>query len=173
MVYRPRIVDSILDRKLSVFGAVVITGPKGCGKTTTAKQKAKSVIEFQDEDRRERYLSVASEMPSKLLEGTMPVAMQTSSLLSPGFVLFPRFLLGRGILPPLSGPLNDSLRYISSICISDPASALKGGSVSKSISKMRLSPLEQNIVVGRAWRDVWKYLPPKDRRLFNDSLTSM
>ena len=173
MVYRPRIVDSILDRKLSVFGAVVITGPKGCGKTTTAKQKAKSVIEFQDEDRREGYLSVASEMPSKLLEGTMPVAMQTSSLLSPGFVLFPRFLLGRGILPPLSGPLNDSLRYISSICISDPASALKGGSVSKSISKMRLSPLEQNIVVGRAWRDVWKYLPPKDRRLFNDSLTSM
>ena len=100
MVYRPRIVDSILDRKLSVFGAVVITGPKGCGKTTTAKQKAKSVIEFQDEDRREGYLSVASEMPSKLLEGTMPVAMQTSSLLSPGFVPFPRFLLGRGILPP-------------------------------------------------------------------------
>ena len=72
MVYRPRIVDSILDRKLSVFGAVVITGPKGCGKTTTAKQKAKSVIEFQDEDRRERYLSVASEMPSKLLEGAKP-----------------------------------------------------------------------------------------------------
>lgn len=138
MVYRPRIVDSILDRKLSVFGAVVITGPKGCGKTTTAKQKAKSVIEFQDEDRREGYLSVASEMPSKLLEGTMPVVMQTSSLLSPGFVPFPRFLLGRGILPPLSGPLNDSLRYISSICISDSASALKGGSVSKSISRMRL-----------------------------------
>ena len=72
MVYRPRIVDSILDRKLSVFGAVVITGPKGCGKTTTAKQKAKSVIEFQDEDRREGYLSVASEMPSKLLEGAKP-----------------------------------------------------------------------------------------------------
>lgn len=58
--------------KLQVFGAVLITGPKGCGKTTTAKQQSASFIEFQDEDRRERYLSVARTMPSKLLEGEHP-----------------------------------------------------------------------------------------------------
>ena len=62
-------VDDILDFKLESFSGVLIVGPKGCGKTTSAKQKAKSVIEFQDEDNRERYLSVANTMPSKLLIG--------------------------------------------------------------------------------------------------------
>ena len=70
--YRKRIADDILDLKLKSFGATLIVGPKGCGKTTTAKQKAKSVIEFQDEDLRERYLSVAETMPSKLLIGETP-----------------------------------------------------------------------------------------------------
>jgi len=41
------------------FGAALIVGPKGCGKTTTAKQKAESIVEFQDEDRRDEYLTVA------------------------------------------------------------------------------------------------------------------
>ncbi|MBE6514721.1 MAG: ATP-binding protein [Thermoplasmata archaeon] len=72
MEYRRRIADDILREKLQVFGAVLITGPKGCGKTTTAKQQSASFIEFQDEDRREQYLSVARTMPSKLLEGERP-----------------------------------------------------------------------------------------------------
>ena len=50
----------------------MIVGPKGCGKTTTAKQQAKSVIEFQDEDMRDKYLSVANNVPSKLLIGDNP-----------------------------------------------------------------------------------------------------
>ena len=70
--YRKRFADKILERKLNTFGAVLITGPKGCGKTTTAKQKAKSIIEFQDEDKRDAYLAVANNMPSKLLEGERP-----------------------------------------------------------------------------------------------------
>lgn len=72
MDYIKRFADEILERKLNTFGAVLITGPKGCGKTTTAKQKAKSVIEFQDEDKRDAYLAVANNMPSKLLEGERP-----------------------------------------------------------------------------------------------------
>ena len=52
MIYKKRIVDSLLELKLESFGATLITGPKGCGKTTTGKQKAKSVVEFQDEDLR-------------------------------------------------------------------------------------------------------------------------
>lgn len=57
MKYLPRIVDSILDVRLRAVGATVIVGPKWCGKTTTAKQKAKSVIEMQDPDLQEGYLS--------------------------------------------------------------------------------------------------------------------
>ncbi len=70
--YRPRIADSLLDSKLESFGATLIVGPKGCGKTTTAKMHSRSFIEFQDEDRREGYLQVAAEQPSRLLKGEKP-----------------------------------------------------------------------------------------------------
>lgn len=70
--YRERVADAILDLKLESFGATLIVGPKGCGKTTTAKQKAKSVIEFQNEDRRDEYLAVANTQPSRLLIGEKP-----------------------------------------------------------------------------------------------------
>ena len=73
MNYKKRIADELLDLKLEAFGATLIIGPKACGKTTTAKQKAKTVIEFQDEDLREKYLSVAKLMPSKLLLGEKPI----------------------------------------------------------------------------------------------------
>ena len=70
--YTNRITDSSLKLKLEAFGATLIVGPKGCGKTTTGKQYAKSFIEFQDEDNREKYLSVAENMPSRLLIGDKP-----------------------------------------------------------------------------------------------------
>lgn len=70
--YLSRIADDELEYRLDSFGAVLITGPKGSGKTTTAKQKAASVIEFQDEDRRDNYLAVANTQPSLLLEGSKP-----------------------------------------------------------------------------------------------------
>lgn len=72
MEYKARIADILLAEKLESFGATLVTGPKGCGKTTTAKQKAKSVIEFQDEDKRDNYLSVANTQPSRLLIGDNP-----------------------------------------------------------------------------------------------------
>lgn len=70
--YINRITDSALKLKLEAFGATLIVGPKGCGKTTSAKHYANSYIEFQDEDARERLLSVADNMPSKLLIGEKP-----------------------------------------------------------------------------------------------------
>lgn len=72
MDYKERIADYILKEKLESFGATLITGPKSCGKTTTAKQKAASIIEFQDEDKRDAYLSVANSQPSRLLIGDNP-----------------------------------------------------------------------------------------------------
>ncbi len=72
MEYKKRIVDDLLDLKLESFGAVLIMGPKGCGKTTSAKQKAHSYVEFQDEDQRENLLAVAAAAPSRLLIGEKP-----------------------------------------------------------------------------------------------------
>lgn len=72
MNYLKRIADEQLTLKLEAFGGILITGPKGCGKTTTAKQKAKSVIEFQDEDERDNYLLIANTHPSDLLKGAKP-----------------------------------------------------------------------------------------------------
>ena len=42
--YMPRIMDVLLQRELRAFGVVLLTGPKWCGKTTTARQIAKSVL---------------------------------------------------------------------------------------------------------------------------------
>ena len=71
-MYKSRITDKILQLKMDSFGGVLIVGPKGCGKTTTAKQFSKSIVEFQDEDVREKLLSVANNTPSKLLIGEKP-----------------------------------------------------------------------------------------------------
>lgn len=72
MDYKPRIVDSLLDLNLEAFGATLLKGPKGCGKTTSAKQKAKSFVEFQDEEVRDNLLAVAETAPKRLLIGEKP-----------------------------------------------------------------------------------------------------
>lgn len=72
MEYKKRIVDDLLDLKLESFGATLIKGPKGCGKTTSAKQKARSFVEFQDEEVRENLLAVAEAAPKRLLIGEKP-----------------------------------------------------------------------------------------------------
>ena len=72
MKYIKRICDTELLEKLEAFGAVQIVGPKWCGKTTTAKQYAKSCIEMQDPDMREAYLETAKIKPSNLLVGDNP-----------------------------------------------------------------------------------------------------
>lgn len=70
--YLARIADKTLDLRLEAFGAVQITGPKWCGKTTTAERRAASVIKMQDPDRREGYLATARTKPSLLLKGATP-----------------------------------------------------------------------------------------------------
>lgn len=72
MKYLHRISDESLDLRLEAFGAVQITGPKWCGKTTTAERRAASVIKMQDPDRREGYLATARTKPSLLLKGDTP-----------------------------------------------------------------------------------------------------
>ena len=70
--YIPRLIDKVLKDELTAFGAVLITGPKWCGKTTAAKQHAKSIINFQDQDNKESYIQTAMLRPSALLIGDNP-----------------------------------------------------------------------------------------------------
>lgn len=72
MEYLKRNSDSLLENLLDAFGAVLIEGPKWCGKTTTAEQFAKSIIKMQDPDMREEYLATAISKPSLLLKGETP-----------------------------------------------------------------------------------------------------
>ena len=72
MGYLNRVFDAQLRAHLSAMGAVLIEGPKWCGKTTTAKQMAKSVLSLQDTDLRSEYLATAMAKPSFLLEGDTP-----------------------------------------------------------------------------------------------------
>ena len=72
MSYFYRTADTVLKERLEAFGAVLIEGPKWCGKTTTAEQVAKSVIKLQDTDMRDEYLTTAASKPSLLLQGETP-----------------------------------------------------------------------------------------------------
>lgn len=71
-VYRKRILDDVLKRKLAGAGAVLVEGPKWCGKTTTCEQLAKSVLYMADPVRRDRYLMQASVDITELLKGEQP-----------------------------------------------------------------------------------------------------
>ena len=73
MEYKHRIIDEQFDARMEALGAVLFIGPKGCGKTTTAKQKAKTIIEFQDEEKRENLLLLANNHPSDLLRHPKPI----------------------------------------------------------------------------------------------------
>lgn len=70
--YKPRVIDKILERKLRGKGAVLIEGPKWCGKTTTGEQAANSVLYMADADSLKQNLTIAEISPSKLLEGATP-----------------------------------------------------------------------------------------------------
>ena len=73
MEYIRRIVDSEIDRRMKAFNAINIVGPKGCGKTRTAKERCSTVIEFQDEERRAGYMSVAETAPRLFFSNEKPI----------------------------------------------------------------------------------------------------
>lgn len=64
-----RIADKLLEYRLEEVGAVLIEGPKWCGKTTTAEQKAKSVLYMADPDNQNNYLEMANLKIKMLLKG--------------------------------------------------------------------------------------------------------
>ena len=70
--YKNRIVDEILKKKLKGKGAVLIQGPKWCGKTTTAEQVANSVLYMAKSDEKAQNRMLSELNPSLLLEGDVP-----------------------------------------------------------------------------------------------------
>ena len=58
--YRKRIADDILMRKLEGKGAVLIEGPKWCGKTTTAEQLAASILYMDDPEKKAQNITTVS-----------------------------------------------------------------------------------------------------------------
>ncbi len=70
--YKPRIADQMLAARLRRKGAVLIEGPKWCGKTTTAEQKAASVLYMADPMRKEQNIQAAKINVKQLLTGDTP-----------------------------------------------------------------------------------------------------
>ena len=70
--YLPRIVDTMVDRYLGVFGAVVIEGPKWCGKTSTAKNHVVSETSMANPEGDFRERTIAELEPSLAIGGERP-----------------------------------------------------------------------------------------------------
>ena len=70
--YKKRIADKLLKYRLEEVGAVLIEGPKWCGKTTTAEQQVKSVLYMADPDKQNTYLEMANLRIRMLLKGERP-----------------------------------------------------------------------------------------------------
>lgn len=71
--YKPRIVDSLLAHKLKGKGAVVIEGPKWCGKTTTAEQTAENIIYINTPEEIDYYRQLVKISPKEILKGKKPL----------------------------------------------------------------------------------------------------
>ena len=70
--YKKRIADALLADKLDAMGAVLIEGPKACGKTTTAEQQANSILYMDDPDNMRQNLQLAETNIKRLLQGDTP-----------------------------------------------------------------------------------------------------
>lgn len=70
--YLPRLADTMLDEKLAHARAVVVRGPKWCGKTMTSERHAKSALYLQDPREAQRIRLAVKVDPSLLLDGDRP-----------------------------------------------------------------------------------------------------
>lgn len=71
--YKCRIMDSLLEKKLQAKGAVLIEGPKWCGKTTTAEEIAASKIMLAKPDIKEHFKSLLEIDTEAALAGEAPM----------------------------------------------------------------------------------------------------
>lgn len=70
--YKKRIADELIKKKLKGKGAVLVEGPKWCGKTTTSEELSNSVLYMSKPDSLKQNMMLADISPSLLLEGAVP-----------------------------------------------------------------------------------------------------
>ncbi len=70
--YRPRLIDNIVEKYLTAFGAICIEGPKWCGKTWTSRHHSKSEILIGSPDGNFQNRRLANLSPEMVLEGDVP-----------------------------------------------------------------------------------------------------
>lgn len=73
--YKPRVIDKVLNHKLRGKGAIVIEGPKWCGKTTTAEQFAKNIIYINSPEEINYYKQLVKISPKEILKGEKPLLL--------------------------------------------------------------------------------------------------
>ncbi len=73
--YRKRTIDGLLEKKLQAKGAVLIEGPKWCGKTTTAGEAARSKIMLAKTDTREQFRRLLEIDTDTALAGEAPMLL--------------------------------------------------------------------------------------------------
>ena len=114
--YLKRIADHMLQERLAASGAVLIEGPKWCGKTRTALENSKSHLFMQDPDRAVSYLKAADTKPSLLLKGDTPRLLdewQTAPVLwdAVRFMVDQRGEPGQFILTGSAVPSDNTVRH--------------------------------------------------------------
>lgn len=116
--YKNRIVDELLKRRLKGKGAILIEGPKWCGKTTTAKQIAASVLDLGDSSTLENAKTTLQVNPQMLLSGdtprlidewqTMPVLWDMVRSEVDNRQSFGQFILTGSSIPPKNDDMHHS-----------------------------------------------------------------
>lgn len=114
--YLSRIADKLLDTALQASGAVLIEGPKWCGKTRTAKERAASSLFMQDPDYTAAYLKAADAKPSLLLRGETPRLIDEWQLApvlwdAIRFAVDERGVTGQFILTGSAVPMDNAVRH--------------------------------------------------------------
>ncbi len=145
--YMRRIADGILKERLECSGAVLIEGPKWCGKTRTATQASKSQLYMQDPDKQISYLKAADTKPSLLLNGDTPRLLdewQTAPVLwdAVRFAVDRRGESGQFILTGSAVPLDNAVQHTGTGRISRmmmrPMSLYESGESNGSVSLKEL-----------------------------------
>lgn len=114
--YLSRIADNLLRERLESSGAVLVEGPKWCGKTWTATEISRSQLYMQDPDRQVSYLKAADTKPSLLLKGETPRLLdewQTAPVLwdAVRFAVDERGESGQFILTGSAVPLDNVVQH--------------------------------------------------------------
>lgn len=148
MEYKKRLADDVLRDTLEASGAVLVEGAKWCGKTTTSKQIAKSVLYMQEPAQKKQNLLMADTNPSLLLQGKVPRLIDEWQLApklwdAVRFEVdqrddFGQFILTGSAVPPDTSEISHSGTGRISRMLMRPMSLLESGESNGSVSLAEL-----------------------------------